>query len=73
MTTKRGVLPLSELTPELKKKVLQRAGRKRAPRRNVFPKDRARTWAIRVLAVIADLTPSERGRVLMLAQRMNNV
>lgn len=69
----RAALNLSELTPEQRRDVVKKLGRKRAPRRTVFPKDRARTWAIRVLAVVADLTPSERGRVLMLAQRMNNV
>jgi hypothetical protein len=32
-----------------------------------------RTYAIRVLAVMADLTPAERSRVLRQAERMNAV
>jgi hypothetical protein len=73
MKTERAAIPLSELTPELRKKILARSGRKRAPRRNTFPKDRARTFAIRMLAAAAELTPSERARVLAIAARMNAI
>jgi hypothetical protein len=71
--SERPAVALNELTPELRKKILARSGRKRAPRRNTFPKDRARTFAIRMLAAAAELTPSERARVLAIAARMNNV
>jgi hypothetical protein len=70
---RRAAIPLEDLPPAAKKALLQQQGRKRAPRRNTFPKDRARTFAIRMLAAAAELTPSERARVLAIAVRMNNV
>ena len=69
----RAALNLAELTPEQRRDVVKKLGRKRAPRRNTFPKNRARTFAIRVLAVVADLAPEERARVLAIATRMNAV
>jgi len=66
-------LPLDELPPEARRRLLAQHGRKRAPRRSTFSKDRARTYAIRVLAVVADLSPNERSRVLGMAGRMNEV
>lgn len=69
----KAAIPLAELPPAARKAFLKHQGRKHAPRRTTFPKDRARTWAIRVLAIVADLTPDQRARVLQLAARMNNV
>lgn len=66
-------LSLNELPLAARRKALEQAGRKRGPRRSQFPKDRARTYAIRVLAVVAELTPAARGRVLRIAQQMNEV
>lgn len=40
-------------------------------RTSQFPKDQVRTWAIRVLAVVADLTPDQRRRVLQHAAKLN--
>lgn len=48
----------------------RRLGLKKA-RTSQFPKDQVRTWAIRVLAVVADLTPDQRRRVLQHAQKLN--
>lgn len=73
MTAKRGVLELDQLTPEQRRDVVKKLGRKRSPRRTTFPKDRARTFAIRMLAAAAELTPSERARVLAIAARMNAI
>lgn len=70
---KRGTLNLADLSLEQRRDVVKQLGRKRAPRRTTFPKNRARTCAIRVLAVVAHLSPTERGRVLAIAARMNNV
>lgn len=61
-------LKLSDLTPELRVKVRERTGRKRMP----FTAEHERRWAIRVLAVIADLSQSERHRVLRRATGINN-
>lgn len=68
-----SALTLDQLKPEDRKRALQAAGRKRAPRRTDFPKDRARTYAIRTLAVTAELSPAHRRRVLQLALAMNEV
>jgi hypothetical protein len=48
----------------------QRLGLKKT-RTTQFPKDQVRTWAIRVLAVVADLTPDQRRRVLQHAAKLN--
>jgi len=66
-------LTLDDLPPDARRKLLEQHGRKRAPRRTSFSKDRVRTYAIRVLAVVADLSPSERSRVLAMAGQMNEV
>jgi hypothetical protein len=66
-------LPLDDLPPEARRKLLAQHGRKRAPRRSKFSKDQVRTYAIRVLSVVADLSPSARERVLAMAGRMNAV
>lgn len=66
-------LSLADLPPDARRKLLHQHGRKRAPRRSSFSKDRVRTYAIRVLAVVADLSPSGRSRVLAMAGRMNEV
>lgn len=69
-----ATLDLSDLPPEARRRALASVGRKRAPRdASAFTKNRARSYAIRVLAVVADLTPVERERVLRLARDMNAV
>jgi hypothetical protein len=66
-------IPFDQLPPAARRKALEQHGRKRAPRRAGFSKDRARTFAIRMLAAAAELSPSQRGRVLQIALRMNRV
>lgn len=57
-----------DLTPELRAKLGVKVSR-----RTTFTKNEVRTAAIRVLAVIADLTPTERRRVLAHAAKLNEV
>jgi hypothetical protein len=64
----RPTIDVDELTPELRKQL----GLRRRPQRSLSKND-VRTYAIRVLNVIADLTPAERSRVLKQAAAVNDV
>jgi hypothetical protein len=68
-----SALDLTSLPPAAKKRFLEQQGRKRSPRKTDFPKDRARTYAIRCLGVLAELRQDQRERVLRLASQMNAV
>lgn len=68
-----STVDLKDLPVSARRKALAAAGRTRAPRRTLFSKNRARTYAIRVLAIIAELAPEERGRVLRIASEMNKI
>lgn len=65
----RPTLNIRDLPPELRKQLgLQ------APRRpRSMTKDEIRTAAIRVMHVMADLTPAERRRVIAQAAKLNEV
>jgi hypothetical protein len=67
----RPTIDLGDLSPELQKQLAARGIRK--PRRHEFSKNDVRTAAIRVLAVVADLTPAQRARVLVHASKLNEV
>lgn len=68
-----AAIALDDLPPEVRKQLEKRTGKKlRAPRQQ-WPMDEVRRYAIRVLTVVADLTPSQRRRVLAHAGRMNDV
>ncbi len=43
------------------------------PRQNAFRKDRVRTWSLKTLAVLAELTQDQRRRVLEHALRVNRL
>jgi hypothetical protein len=74
MTPKRPALGADDLTPELLKQLEKRIGKKVRVRRSpAFPMDEVRRYAIRCLAVLADLRPNERRRVLAHAQKLNDV
>jgi hypothetical protein len=45
----------------------------RKPKSSGFSKDRVRSWALRVLALMSDLTQAERARVLVHAARVNKL
>jgi hypothetical protein len=62
-------LSAADLPPDLRKRVGIRTPRK--PR--TVSKNDVRALAIRVLAVVADLTPNERRRVLAHAAKLNDV
>lgn len=62
-------LDSKELTPELRKQLGIKLPRKP---RSMTAND-VRTAAIRVLGVVADLTPAERSRVLRHAAKLNEV
>lgn len=64
---------LAELTPEVQKTVLRKAGRKRKPRETTFPAELVRRHALRVLAELATLTQDQRRRVLDHALKVNRV
>lgn len=63
-----ATIALKDLTPEQRK-----ALGKRLPRRQGMTMHDVRTAAIRVLGIIAELTPSERARVLRHAAKLNEV
>jgi hypothetical protein len=58
-------IPLDELTPELRKRLGVRT------RRTTFDKEAVRRYAIRCLATIAELSQSDRRRVLEHALKVN--
>ena len=62
-----ATIDLNDLTPELRKRLGVKKPR-RAPR---LSRDKVRTLAFRVLAVVAELTPAERTRVLAFAAKLN--
>tara|TARA_R100000234_G_scaffold105153_1_gene75258 strand:+ start:710 stop:931 length:222 start_codon:yes stop_codon:yes gene_type:complete len=71
----KPAIVLEDCSPEVQEQLRKAAGID-APKRtrtNVFPIDRVRSEAIKVLAVIANLTPEQRKRVLCHAQKMNEV
>jgi hypothetical protein len=61
-------LSVKDLTPEQ----LKQFGLK-VPREHVFTKKSVRTWALKVLAVMAELTQDQRRRVLEHASKVNRL
>ena len=68
MSGTRPSISVDDLTPEARRAL----GVKRQ-RRQTMTKDEVRTAAIRVMAVMADLSPAERRRVLAQASKLNEV
>lgn len=59
---------IDDLPPALRKQLgIQK------PRRHAFTKDRVRTWSLKTLAVLAELTPDQRRRVLEHALQLNRL
>ncbi|MFL5912748.1 MAG: hypothetical protein ACJ768_19555 [Gaiellaceae bacterium] len=63
-----GRINLAELPPEVRAQL-----NLKAPRRRSMTMHDVRTAAIRVMAVVADLTPTDRRRVLRHAAKLNEV
>ena len=57
---------LEDLSPEVRRRM-----KLRKPREQSMTRNEVRTYALRVLAVIADMTPGERRRVLRQANLYN--
>lgn len=63
-----ATIALKDLSPAQRKAI-----GKRLPRAKPMAMNEVRTLAIRVLNVIAELTPTDRARVLRHAQKVNEV
>ncbi len=64
----KAAINLADLTPEQ----LKQLGVK-APRKSKFAAEDVRSWALKVLALMAGLTRDERDRVLRHATKVNNI
>lgn len=69
---KGSTVVLTDLPPEVQKAVRQRTGKQRLTRTREFTAEHERRHALRVCALIADLTQDQRARVLRRAQRVND-
>ena len=63
-----ATLNLDDIDPEQRKQLGIRK-----PRETAFSKDELRGWALKVLALMANLSRSERDRVLQHALKVNRV
>ena len=66
-------ISIHDLPPEARKAVNATLGRTRSPARRTFTADRERTFALRALAVLAELTQDQRRRVSHRALKVNAV
>lgn len=64
-----GTVSLSELPPDVRAKL----GVRKPRARRSMDMNAVRSYSIRVLAVLADLTPTERARILRHALKVNAV
>jgi hypothetical protein len=64
-----ATIHMDDVPAELTRKL----GLPRKPKAGAFTKDRVRSWSLRVLALMADLTQAERARVLVHAARVNKL
>tara|TARA_Y100001963_G_scaffold92122_1_gene126863 strand:- start:742 stop:963 length:222 start_codon:yes stop_codon:yes gene_type:complete len=71
----KPAIVLDDCSPEVQEQLRKAAGidLPKKTRTTTFPLDRVRSESIKVLAVIANLTPDQRKRVLCHAQKMNEV
>jgi len=67
----RASISIDDLPPEVRKLLAAKGVRK--PRTQSMSINEVRTAAIRILAVVADLTPNERKRVIAHAAKLNEV
>lgn len=63
-----ATMHVDDLPPALRKQL----GISR-PRQTAFSKDRVRTWSLKTLAVLAELTQDQRRRVLEHALKVNRL
>jgi hypothetical protein len=68
-----ATLDLKDLNPDQRAAVRRQLGKKRLPGARSFTVDLERRHALRVLALISDLTQEQRGRVLRRALRINAI
>jgi len=69
----KGTISINDLPPDARRKVLKAAGKKRRSANKTFTVEHERRYALRVLALISDLSQGERARVLARATKVNNV
>ncbi len=63
-----ATINLGDIPPEQRKeRVLKK------PRESTFGKEEVRSWALKILALMANLTGAQRQRVLKHAERVNKV
>lgn len=69
-----GTVDLADLSPEVRRQLAAKGAKiAKTTRTTTMTRDAVRTAAFRVMAVLADLAPAQRERVLRHALKLNEV
>lgn len=71
--TSKAAVALSDLSPEARAAVRRQLGRSRLAAPRKFTREHERRYSLRILAEIAELSQTERRRVLRHALKVNDV